>query len=753
MDKDDLVASIAQKMGVSIAEATRILDKLLAVISKALERGESFDLSGFGKFAVKTRAARSSRDPRTGQTIQIPGDRVPVFSPDKALMDLVDEVQSVPAAVNKPKKRATRGINPPEAPPKPRKDMLGRGSGAPAVPRMEESAAKPPAPASEPEDAAGRDDPLEFTLADAPIEEESSPPATETDERRVNAHILFAGKKRKTFVRGAENTVRCWIGLPEKGVPTSNEDIQTNMPIPKDGLELTVQILWRTESDSGKIILPANKTARSGDCDLHLQVPDNARYISAELSFRYRGSVFEMIRLETDVLSADEQEQDHHELLLQVEMQHREAIEIEDRQEVDSTFIFGEDRSKLDAADGTAPSTLRKFGRGDPDSFDLSDANEAINFLNKELFITEAELANKAVSTTTHNDGNGLDGKDEDVIRIMRQMAAHGAVLYNKLNRQHFDDPGERIQLVNTERSGNVPIEFVYDRGHPARDATICMDGIKALNSDAEDCPKCKPAKELKPEDRHKPKIICPFGFWSIKKIIERKDPPARSSAIEGSQSVPRTDRRNLSVIDRALFASSDRVPEDERIKTAEALAEHFVNPGVAQNWSDWRKMVKDNQPPLLLVLPHHHIEDKLDYLEIGAKDLAFDERLLSRGEMDDSYVNPNALDPGPIVILLGCRTATESETGYVQLARTFQELSTSIVVGTLAKILGRYAAPLARELVAELVSVDDDVTDFGTIMRRVRRRMLGKGYLIALSLVALGDAEWRLTPRNDSIS
>ena len=67
--------------------------------------------------------------------------------------------------------------------------------------------------------------------------------------------------------------------------------------------------------------------------------------------------------------------------------------------------------------------------------------------------------------------------------------------------------------------------------------------------------------------------------------------------------------------------------------------------------------------------------------------------------------------------------------------------------MGTLAKILGRHAAPVARELVAELVSVNDADADFGTIMLRVRRRMLAKGYLMAMCLVALGDAEWRLTP------
>jgi hypothetical protein len=85
---------------------------------------------------------------------------------------------------------------------------------------------------------------------------------------------------------------------------------------------------------------------------------------------------------------------------------------------------------------------------------------------------------------------------------------------------------------------------------------------------------------------------------------------------------------------------------------------------------------------------------------------------------------------------------------GYVQLARSFQQLHSSIVVGTLAQVLGRHAAPVARELVAQLLAVADETVDFGAIMRRVRRRMLARGYLMALCLVALGDAEWRLTPR-----
>ena len=82
-----------------------------------------------------------------------------------------------------------------------------------------------------------------------------------------------------------------------------------------------------------------------------------------------------------------------------------------------------------------------------------------------------------------------------------------------------------------------------------------------------------------------------------------------------------------------------------------------------------------------------------------------------------------------------------------MDLTRRVQQQRASIVLGTLAKVLGRHTAPVAQELVRQLAAVRDGQTDFGTLMRRVRRRMLGQGYLMALCLVVLGDAQWRLAP------
>ncbi len=593
-------------------------------------------------------------------------------------------------------------------------------------------------------------DDMPQSAAEAPEDE----PQAEVERRTVNARILHDGKRRRTFVGGEDNVIRCWIGLPETDAAAAAEPIP-NVSIPTGGLSLTVQLCWRDGSgadhtDSKPMLLPAERTARSGDCDLHIHVPEGERFVGAEVMFRYRGRVFEVVRVEAFVLAPEEAEGPQNELRIRVQASRREVIELADSQLVDATFVFGDDRPRLaqDAA-APAPSSLRIFGGEGGRHFDLADAEVAIRWLNETLFATEKLVVRRrhaAQGPANAEEGSGpreedvLDADDPDVRKLLRDMARHGAGLYNQLIDQGFTDPGERIQVLNLEPDNDVPLEFVYDGGYPVSEARLCADGLLALKSEGGVCPTCSVSA---PEThRGSAPVICPFGFWSLRKIIERVGP-----GDAGSASAPVLERRSLPVIDSVAFASSHLVPEGERKATREILRQSFARLFLAEDWSQWRKALQE-QPSLLLLLPHHGIQDALDYLEIGDQRLSEDLGKLSRAQIDRQYVNLDGRDPGPIVLLLGCQTGAQTETGYVQITRRIQQQHASIVLGTLAQILGRHAAPLARELVAQLVAVDDPQVDFGTIMRRVRRGMLARGYLMALCLVALGDAEWRLTPR-----
>lgn len=89
MNKAELIDAIASQGGLSKAQAGQALDATLAAISNALKAGDTVTLVGFGTFSVKERAARSGRNPKTGETIKIDATKVPGFKAGKGLKDAV----------------------------------------------------------------------------------------------------------------------------------------------------------------------------------------------------------------------------------------------------------------------------------------------------------------------------------------------------------------------------------------------------------------------------------------------------------------------------------------------------------------------------------------------------------------------------------------------------------------------------------------------------------------------------------------
>jgi DNA-binding protein HU-beta len=90
VNKNELIESIAQAADISKAAAERALDGTIAAITSSLKEGGMVTLVGFGTFYVGERAARSGRNPRTGETIEIKASRVPKFRAGKALKDAVN---------------------------------------------------------------------------------------------------------------------------------------------------------------------------------------------------------------------------------------------------------------------------------------------------------------------------------------------------------------------------------------------------------------------------------------------------------------------------------------------------------------------------------------------------------------------------------------------------------------------------------------------------------------------------------------
>jgi DNA-binding protein HU-beta len=89
MNKSDLIEAVAEAADISKAAAGRAVDAMTATIADALKGGETVSLIGFGTFAVKERAARTGRNPKTGETIAIGASKSPAFKAGKALKDAI----------------------------------------------------------------------------------------------------------------------------------------------------------------------------------------------------------------------------------------------------------------------------------------------------------------------------------------------------------------------------------------------------------------------------------------------------------------------------------------------------------------------------------------------------------------------------------------------------------------------------------------------------------------------------------------
>ncbi|MBQ1439663.1 MAG: HU family DNA-binding protein [Solobacterium sp.] len=89
VNKKVIAETVAEKHNLTKKESAEIVDLVFDTVADALKDGAKVDIAGFGKFEVKTRAARTGINPQTKETIEIPSSKVPGFKASKSLKDLV----------------------------------------------------------------------------------------------------------------------------------------------------------------------------------------------------------------------------------------------------------------------------------------------------------------------------------------------------------------------------------------------------------------------------------------------------------------------------------------------------------------------------------------------------------------------------------------------------------------------------------------------------------------------------------------
>ena len=91
MNKRELTDQVSEASGLSKSDAASAVDAVLDTISGALVAGDSVTLPGFGTFEVRSRAARSGRNPQTGEALEIAASKAPAFKAGSALKKSVNE--------------------------------------------------------------------------------------------------------------------------------------------------------------------------------------------------------------------------------------------------------------------------------------------------------------------------------------------------------------------------------------------------------------------------------------------------------------------------------------------------------------------------------------------------------------------------------------------------------------------------------------------------------------------------------------
>ncbi|MCK5241382.1 HU family DNA-binding protein [bacterium] len=89
MTKVELIDKVAEGLGLPKREIEKMLEKLISTIQNALKAGQKVSVAGLGTFVVKEKKARIARNPKTGESVQVPAKKAPKFRPGKELKEIV----------------------------------------------------------------------------------------------------------------------------------------------------------------------------------------------------------------------------------------------------------------------------------------------------------------------------------------------------------------------------------------------------------------------------------------------------------------------------------------------------------------------------------------------------------------------------------------------------------------------------------------------------------------------------------------
>ena len=322
----------------------------------------------------------------------------------------------------------------------------------------------------------------------------------------------------------------------------------------------------------------------------------------------------------------------------------------------------------------------------------------------------------------------------DESLALLFDLANLGEGLHNAFVLDHGIKPEfftrGRIQVISAVADSYLPVELFYAL-NPPNVEKFCRNWKRSVLAGS-----CKSCEALGPNDEIP---ICLTGFWGVRYVVERHVHDDRYTNLGGDyqlQNEPSAGRDQINPLESILWGLSDNVQAQDRTALQRAFNKKPFAATKATNWTDLQEKVGTLDPSMLFLLPHTDLLRRLFASEIGGElEKVNQVRVRMCWPREKRYV----------VVLLGCDTA-RTDIPFQGMVPEFRRAGAAVIVTTINTILGRHAVPVAKELLRILKDGGVANRSMGDAMRDLRRQALSDGYPMVLSVVAFGDADWRIT-------
>ncbi len=508
---------------------------------------------------------------------------------------------------------------------------------------------------------------------------------------------------------------RKWIQSPTTSFPA--KEIFTDPA--KDEEIIQIQLRSNLSKTIQIADLTLHKTGNSDEVEFTIQTPSEKKVLEAEISVYHKNRLIQKATLTSQILLDTDDPDAFPATTMEVDVKIVANLSnLANRMPFAASIIYEKDNKNGAGIQGIVDNK--------PLDLNFSPALE-------KLVASIRDRIQQAVINFEDEDENLYAPVNQE---LLLQMALDGNDLFVNHLKQRNDFNGP-IQIISN-KSEFIPLDFVYSFAAPADDAVVCPNASTALLAG-----KCCGSKDV---EKAPAKCICPFGFFGFSHIIEHHTAERMSQNGNADYSVitePSTQRKPLSILQNALYATSNKVSAEDPSLTnalATSLQQNIGHAIEAKGWAEWGTLVEKEKPDSLILIVHiekRALDDRLQ-VEIGQKDF------LLKNLLDKTKISSTKKTQPPFIIFIGCEATNLEHYGF-DLSSQLMNHGAAIVISNFTKIRGRHAAPIVMKLLEFLKANIDKEFTLGEIVLKLRQYLLAKGVIVGFGLTTLGDADWKI--------